>query len=342
MTDPNANNGTPTSLLDLPPELKLKVLSNLSAKEVQLARSICTELRDVIDEPRNRILILNPIRARAEARITEQLHPLLDFPCTLNLRDFIFSYLIRRGVWEHPLQNSLLVNSAAAQWAKFKLMEKGEDSPYMSAEGIGNVLGWIGMLFLHAHNRTYYSELTTTLSDDDINASDARSKYFAALRTVMMPRVDTLEDFFDHLDLPFGTTLEGLKELGLPLDREELGASYLEIVQKRLYGSSTPIPRAPSPRLAMPPHILTPLVHFDQSTDDLLFRGEPAEMKRAGCCTATQIAEIHGTDSVRELGDMFGYCLKTDWAMKRFSAALEGRVLTEWEKAAVLEDLYVF
>ncbi|GIZ37420.1 hypothetical protein CKM354_000086600 [Cercospora kikuchii] len=293
MTNSNIDNVVPANFLDLPPELKLKVLSNLSTKEVRAARSICKEIQDVIDEPGNRVLILDPIRSQEEARITSELKPIFDFPCKLNLRDFIFSYLIGRGVWEHPLQNSLLVNSAAAQWAKFKLTEQGAGNPHMSS-AIAFVLGYIGILFLHAHNKTYYPELTATLSDDI--------------------DVDTIEEFFDHLDdLPFGMTLEELEELGLPLDREELGAAYLDIVEKRLYGSSTPIPRALSTGLAMPPHILTPL-----------------------------IARILGTDSVRELGDVFGYCLKTDWAMKRFSAALEGQVLTEWEKAAVLEDLYVF
>ncbi|GIZ46936.1 hypothetical protein CKM354_001003900 [Cercospora kikuchii] len=334
MASQNTTHPTPISFLDLPLEMKTQVLSNLPAREVQAARSICSEIRDVIDATGSRVLIHNPIRARAEAKINEELRALMWYPCPLSLRDYVFSFQKRRGIWKHPLKTGFAIKVASIQWAKLKMGETETAVDQQTFDKIVNSLFLIACLFAHAHDETYYPELKALRANSNTG--------FARLRALLMPNVSNIDEFYSSIDnLPFGFTLKDLAKFGLPLDREELGASYTEIIEKRVFGPTTAIPCAPSPHLAIPPYVLTKMVYFDERLGDII-TGNPLPFIEPGICAVTQIKAILNVNSIPEPGNVFGFCLRTRKAHSLFVAALHGRVLAEWQKVAILEELYLF
>lgn len=157
-----------------------------------------------------------------------------------------------------------------------------------------------------------------------------------------MPNVSNIDEFYSSIDnLSFGFTLKDLAKFGLPLDREELGASYTEIIEKRVFGPTSAIPCAPSPHLAIPRYALTKMVLFDERLGDII-TGNPLPFIAPGICTVTPVGVILNVNSIPEPGNVFGFCLRTRKAHSLFVAALHGRVLTEWQKVAILEELYLF
>ncbi|PPJ50384.1 hypothetical protein CBER1_06962 [Cercospora berteroae] len=334
MASTNTNRPAPISFLDLPLEMKTQVLSNLPAREVQAARGICSEMRDVIDATGSQVLILNPMRARAEAKIDEELRALMWYPCPLSLRDYVFSFQKRRGIWKHPLKTRFPIRVASVQWAKLKMGEAETAVDQQAFDRIINSLFSIACLFAHAHDQTYYPELKALRANTNTG--------FPRLRALLMPNVSNIDEFFSSIDnLPFGFSLKELTKLGLPLDRQELGASYTEIIEKRVFGPTTAIPCAPSARLAIPPYVLTRMVVFDERQGNVT-TGNPLPFIQPGICTVTQIRAILDVNSIPEPGNVFGFCLRTRWAHSLFVSALHGRVLAEWQKAAILEELYLF
>lgn len=72
--------GTINSVLDLPPELQLRILSNLPAKAIQRCRRICKHFLELIDNARNHGLCLGPSIARSLTGIQNDTDLLCDYP----------------------------------------------------------------------------------------------------------------------------------------------------------------------------------------------------------------------------------------------------------------------
>ncbi|KAM3422560.1 hypothetical protein BST61_g55 [Cercospora zeina] len=330
-----------TGFLDLPVELKAAALSNLSAGEVQASRRVCKDVKDVVDEPCNKGLIHKPIRAREETRIAEELRPLFSSSSTLNLRDTVLVFLAKRGIWTDPLKTLLFVNMACEQWTNIRLSLAKTPVHPQEVEALAQSLFPVAACFARAYENAYHPEMKAsriTANGDDGNITP---DVFARLENLELANTETIDEFFLLLDnLSSGYTLQSLAECGLPLHRDELGASFLEIVEKRLDGISDFMPCAPSPRLTVPPYLLTSVVIFDNNQADV-YTGRIFPSEIPGICTAAQIAEILNSESVQEMGDVFGYSLKSRWAYELFRAALGGQVLSELQKLAILEDLAV-
>ena len=62
---------TTTFLLNLPPELKLNFSSDLPVKDILGLRSVCADLRDVIDNSENPTMLLQPGIQRELSRLQD-------------------------------------------------------------------------------------------------------------------------------------------------------------------------------------------------------------------------------------------------------------------------------
>ncbi|KAF2216137.1 hypothetical protein CERZMDRAFT_81300 [Cercospora zeae-maydis SCOH1-5] len=331
-----------TSFLKLPAELKTSVLSNLSAAELQASRRVCKDIKDIVDESGNNGLIKKHIRARAEARIAEELRPIFSLSSTLNLRDFVLAFLVKRGIWKHPSKTQLFVEMACAQWTRDRLSELEVPVYPQDVDAMAQSLFLVAACFARVYKEAYHPELEASRITGKSGSGNISPEVFAGMENLALPNAKTIDGFYSLLDnLPFGYTFQSLAERGLPLKRDELGASFLEIVEKRLDGISGVVPCAPSPRLAIPPYLLTSVVIFDNNQADA-YTGDVFPSVVSGICTAARIAEILNTESVQEVGDVFGYSLKSQWAHELFRAALGGQVLSELQTVAILEELYLF
>ncbi|PPJ58380.1 hypothetical protein CBER1_08078 [Cercospora berteroae] len=103
--------------LNLPVELQLQVLSLLPARQIQCARRVCKQLRDIIDLKENSLLV-NSIQERERDRIASDFKHL--FRETDDHRDFLnllARFINHRGLAKRATDNFDTIKAFADYWA---------------------------------------------------------------------------------------------------------------------------------------------------------------------------------------------------------------------------------
>ncbi|GIZ46940.1 hypothetical protein CKM354_001004300 [Cercospora kikuchii] len=368
-TNPNTTTSatsTPSvTILNLPAEVKLMVLSHLPANEVQECRRICRDFKELIDADDNKTALHQPFLDRGATQQESFVDFFLVTDCEESLLSYLFHWIARRGIWRSTERNAHIAHSAAKQWALHVSSTFrntfAADPMHFGAQMVYNFLGRIAYALSQAYIDTHFPDFFEAEDTDGLETHD-------------MCDVSTLEKFYEVID---GSLYQAdlnylINELKLPLSRAQLGQWCEEIVAKQEPRASSPsssdnddtttpplipIPCGPSPLLAIPPYVLTDFEYWYQlNEEDLEFDNSdtysdcasdvfPRETHRIpGRCTAKRLSKILGGWPCEELYPHWTWCVKSKWADELIGQALEGKgkKLTEMQRAAVIEELYVF
>ncbi|GIZ46938.1 hypothetical protein CKM354_001004100 [Cercospora kikuchii] len=346
--DPNAT----TTIQTLPPELMLNVLSHLPARQIQGCRAVSKDFCELIDDPKNDAALLRAVGERydglADAQYFAGTHHEPNFP------KFLFAWIARRGVWKCHYHTEWIIESAVAQYAAnnsstiWSLVrgpesEKANDREWDDLPlDLIRWLGSIGDALVQAYVDTHCPDLTTTPDGE----------------TPKICEVNTVEEFLaivDSTEYCDNWRLE-VKRWGLTtLDREDFRQWYLDIKSlKEPKGPAHPsarhkidsnwllsIPRSGDAALEIPKHTVTDLAHWKQDPEPMDVNASGFWSRRNGRYTAQELGDLLGV-ALPELGRDSTYGVRSTWAVMALCRAKKGQPLTAWEKAAVLEELYLF
>ncbi|PPJ50381.1 hypothetical protein CBER1_06965 [Cercospora berteroae] len=365
-TSTSATSTPSATILDLPAEVKLMVLSHLPANQVQQCRRLCSDFKALIDADDNKTALHQPFLDRGATEQESFVDFFLTTECEESLLSYLFHWIARRGIWRSIERNAHIAHSAAKQWAlhvSSTFRDKFAPDPmHFDAQMVYNFLGRIAYALSQAYMDTHFPAFLEAEDTDDTE-------------THKMCDVSSLEKFYEVID---GSLYQAdldylINELDLPLSRAQLGQWYEEIKAKqepRASSSSASsndndndtlttlisIPRGPFPLLAIPPYVLTDFEYWYQlNEEDLEFDNSdtysdcasdvfPLETHRIpGRCTAKHLSRVLGGWPCEELYPHWTWCVKSKWTDELIGSALgEGKELTEMQRAAVIEELYVF
>ncbi|USW50284.1 Putative F-box domain-containing protein [Septoria linicola] len=305
---------TTSSLLRLPVELKLNILSNLPANETQRVREVCSDIRDVIEEPRNAKLLLQEAKTRAWNRLLGEMEYAGGHYENESFFDYLFRTLQLRGVWQLPSNTERLLFFFNMRWKSsvpaIEANVAADERGIILDIDISEALRKIGQALIQVHNNVHY------------------------------PGLRRLVEIDNGVDLIKILTSAWIPELGTcaGLTKMEVGGWYQQLVNAQ--PGSTRIPCAPSACLAVADFILTTLYHWPQDRE-VEFDHPDFTMLSHGICLEGELSDLMGVEL--PLFEPFGYCIRTKWAFELVKAALANdRTLSATEQAAVLEHIYVF
>ncbi|PPJ50382.1 hypothetical protein CBER1_06966 [Cercospora berteroae] len=343
---PSANSA-PATILTLPAEIKLHILCYLPGRQIQACRRVCREFTELIDSRENQKAIIDPIRRRV-AKHHWPLLQLLASTYQSSLLGFLFGWILSRGVWPYIERNRLIVTTAAKQWAvqnshTILKMVLALNDPNIATPAslpivlnrISRLLGIIAEALAQAYIDVHFPDLFAGSPDTSMRMCD----------------VSTKQKFFSLID----SRIQGvdrqyiITRFGLPLNRAELGRCYDGIVARQAplvsRGNSAPlvVPRGPSPQLAVPQFVLTAFDYWYQEHDSTSSTEDSCspQVRIQGRCTANDLSRIL-LKGVPDLSPFAAWCVRSQWADNLICQALGGKVLTNIQKATVIEDLYVF
>ncbi|KAM3422559.1 hypothetical protein BST61_g54 [Cercospora zeina] len=330
------------TIKNMPPEMMLNILSNLAPRDIQRCRGVSTKFHDVVDDHQEQLLRDMPVQYEGLAD-AQYMAGHIQEP---NPFTFVFWYLSKRGIWKSPDHTTWYSRQATVLWAANQSPaiyaacdDPGEDT--VSPTVLLDLLDEIGDAMVQAYISTHCPDLTPKISD--------------------VSTVNELRAIFDRT--VEGTNLSSeARKWRLRLDREEICQFYLDIkaFKEPKIPSQPPsarkyidphgllrIPRSGDICLEIPKMFLTRIDHWKQSPETMHRVDYPANgflwnsPKRDGRYTRLDLERFLG----QELPDicLWGtYCVRSTWAREIIFQAEKGRTLTAWEKAGVLEDLYVF
>ncbi|PPJ58308.1 hypothetical protein CBER1_04514 [Cercospora berteroae] len=356
-----ANNDAKTTIQSLPAELMLGIVSHLPPREIQRCRGVSSSIRDVIDDNQKSLLKAAP----AQYQGLVDAHYYTGTPQEPSFCKFLFWYLSKRGIWKEPKYIYRSTKRVLFQWLINWAPEIGAASLYFPEserpanqlnvtwreypDALINILDTIAVALIQAYIDTHIWELST---------HDILTPKWCDVSTVkkFMKIVDCKEP---HLvGSPFDLTATFAK-FGLPLSTEELRQNYLDIKARR----EPALPAFPPSVAARDDEnsngLLSTLVAKEKDGNDLLHIPQVINKRSAFPNLSLTSVDFHfcafnlGHFVFKELrgflgvhlpyiGDDLAYCVRSTWAFDLLWAAKKrGKVLTSWEKAAVLEELYV-
>ncbi|KAF2216138.1 hypothetical protein CERZMDRAFT_81301 [Cercospora zeae-maydis SCOH1-5] len=331
-----------TTLESLPAELRLDILVHLPVNQIQRCLGVSKDFQELIETQANKKTLLTPARERFNQQCLEEVNYLVGVTPEPNLLRFLFAFLSRRGIWKNVTNNQVLMGWAVHRWAENcspefrKLARRGI---WYLPRALWNYLCKIGELLLQIYI--------------DVNCPRqlrywSPSGYYAPTVGHFLAHIDTPErSSNDQVDLNY--LIDGL---GLPLSREQLRQWYLDIAEHRepalpahprsikdksdRHGLLR-IPTEEDPSLDCPEFPVTEILTWerDRVTDDPVHHG--------GCCTTKKLSRILGV-KFQNLPRGVGICARTKWARDLIRQARKRKtmVLTEEQRVAVLEQLYLF
>ncbi|GIZ36660.1 hypothetical protein CKM354_000012900 [Cercospora kikuchii] len=350
-----------TTILSLPAELMLGIVSHLPPREIQRCRGVASSFRDVIDESQKSLLKAAP--AQYQGLVDAQYYN--GTPQEPSFCKFLFWYLSKRGIWKEPKYIFRSIDRVVFQWLINWSSEIGAAIKYFPEserpakqltvtwqeypDALINTLKAVGAALVQTYIDTHIWELST---------HDIVTQKLCYIRTVrqFMDIVDYT--YSDDIGSKFDLTAQAAK-FNLPLSREELCQYYLDIKARK----ESALPDFPHSLPARPEDndngFLSTVTARKKDSNILLRIPEVVNTRHAFpklYLTAVEFWPGYFKErrfSLKELrayldvhlpyiGDDLAYCVRSTWAFDLlWEAKKRGRVLTAWEKAAVLEELYV-
>ncbi|KXT04533.1 hypothetical protein AC578_8679 [Pseudocercospora eumusae] len=307
-----------TTLLDLPIELEIKVLSELPARDIQRYRRVCKHLRDIIDEKSNANLLLQSAQAHSRAKISRKLAHVTDL-AGVDFLEAFSRWLSRRAIWLVPESHQVINTAFCAHWAKQAMPESINATPEM--EEVEFALQWFSDTLLTLHLDTW-----SDFSRHPTRVRPATIDEFMANALLGLPR--SADEDMERL----GITAQKLRQYGKEVlaKPDRLAASI--VTQKSI-----------PPDVMLSKRPLTTITSWlacrPNSDHDYVFQ----ELRLNGLgddkwlSTFLEIPEIPQT-----CNHLFAYCAGTDWTYRRLEEAEQGQALTELEKTAILEDIIFY
>ncbi|PIA99628.1 hypothetical protein CB0940_02314 [Cercospora beticola] len=340
-----------TTIQTLPPELMLNVLANLPAREIQGCRAVSKGFRELIDTPTNDAALLRTVQERYDGLADAEY--LTGTPEEPSFLKFLFTYLARRGVWrstEHTLRNIEIAVAffAASASPAIRPLVHGEHVTMngMHYDAPLHLFAWlnsVGAALVQAYIDTNLPYLTTT--------PDGWTPIMCDVTTIdrFLAIVDSTEACHDWR--------AEAEQWGLTsLSREQIRQWYLDIkARKEPKVPSQPpsasksigrngllhIPQSGDACLEIPKLVITTVRHWPQCPEVLEWDLDGFTCIRYGWLKSTELSDILGV-TVPELDLGGAYCIRSTWAAMTLFKAKKGKTLTAWERAAILEELYVF
>ncbi|CAK1360807.1 hypothetical protein CB0940_03744 [Cercospora beticola] len=356
-----ANKDAKTTIQSLPAELMLGIVSHLPPREIQRCRGVSSSFRGVIDDNQKSLLKAAP--AQCQAIVDAQYYN--GTPQEPSFCKFLFWYLSKRGIWKDPKYIRRSTKRCLFQWLVNWAPEIGAAIKYFPEserpanqlnvtwkeypDALINILQTIAEALVQTYIDTRIWELST---------HDFYSPKLCDVSTVkkFMEIVDCADPYLVGSEFDLTATLA---KFGLPLSREELRQNYLDIKARK----EPALPAFPPSLAARDSEnsngFLTNLVTKEKDGNELLHIPEVVNKRHAFPKLYLTSLEFHpgawklGHFVFKELRafldvhlpyvrDDLAYRVRSTWAFDLlWEAKKRGRVLTEWEKAAVLEELYV-
>lgn len=305
------------AILNLPVELSLSIFSNLSAKEIQRVRRVCKHYRSLIDNKDNRSLLTMPglMRSIMAFKTNCDATYLIDVRTT-NLYQYLFRVLECRGLRNLPDYTSHTALIAAQGWVLNcpKLRAK-QDAPNYELSVIILQLAIIARGLISAHISQHQPEFRPLL------------------------RVQTLKDFERDFEGSQIATNPEFEELGIT---KTVCSRWYQNIRDQAVGV-TNIPAEPS-RLPLAEFVLTRLRYCAHDSEPQAHNpvGFKHEHEVGGLCSTHQLGEVLNL-KVMSVGQRFAYCVKSQRTYDMLEAAiLCGRILSELERATVMEELHLY
>lgn len=341
--DPDAE----TTIQSLPAELRLDILSMLSPTEIQRFRGVSKDSQELVDAPDNKPALF-PTREKFEQQYLADSNYFLGSPEEPSLLRFLFTFLSRRGLWKDNRHTRLLIQTAVLQWSanwSRKAKKMVQISQGSSAIHFCSYLTKIGECLVQAFIDEHCPELTASIHD-----GWARKMRDVYNHHVFIAHIDTPENFVGLQYL--------ISELGLPLSREQMFQWYMDIKAHRepslpTYPPSVidksdgngllRIPLSGDPCLEKPEFPITSVIYWDQTPESFKYRSDEWLTHVGGRCSTWKLSQILG-ENLPKLICGVGICVKTKWAYDLITKAKHNkrRPLTDWQRAAILEQLYLW
>ncbi|CAK1362820.1 hypothetical protein CB0940_05018 [Cercospora beticola] len=342
--DPDAK----TSIQTLPAELRLDILSMLSPTEIQRFRGVSKDSQELVDAPDNKTALF-PTREKFEQQYLADSSYFLGSPEEPSLLRFLFTFLSRRGLWNDCQHTSLLIRTAVIQWTANHCSRKAKkllgDGRQIWPMPIYRYLTKIGECLVQAYIDEHYPGLS----------APKRSGWTRKMRDVynhhaFIAHIDTPEDF---ASLQYLTSV-----FGLPLSREQLFQWYMDIKARkepalpawppsvRDKSDSNGLLRIPfsgDPCLEKPEFPITSLMYWNQNPESQSPGRDEWLKSVGGRCSTWKLSHILG-ENFPKLFRGVGICVRTKWAYDLIKKAKHNKKipLTDWQRAAILEQLYLW
>ncbi|KXT18468.1 hypothetical protein AC579_2245 [Pseudocercospora musae] len=314
-----------TTLLHLPIEVEINVLSELPARDIQRCRRVCRHFRDIIDEKSNANLLLRPGQTRSRSKISKELAHVTDL-AGVDFLEAFSRWLSRRAIWVIPETRHVISTAFCEHWAKEAMPESVKDTPE-TTDVPEFPLQWLSDTLLALHITAHTSINTRKDFGIDYTFSCPANMHASLMEFLVI--ISQGEE-------------EGLKRFGITTQKVR---QYGEEVLAKPDRLAAPIvtPKSIPPNVMLSKRPLTTIKSWwacrPNSNRDYVF--PELHLNSLGddewLSAFLQIPEIPKT-----CNHLFAYCAGTDWTYRQLEKAEEGQALTELEKTAILEDIILY